>query len=340
MKPATVKELRRGLTPLRQYSQRRHSPGGDNHSMITTNLTKQKFYPSLFAPGLYSLQCVSRVSGSPDVTVYRENLADLIEGSSSQLRRFVNAKLFSHFVLAHDSDKKDVFDKRGKAMKQGGGPEAVPQRMAFKTLTCDTRKLITRSAWLVESPTTCGWFEGHAGQSAAERSNFYVMVDQLIHQAKNDKDREHLYLLSHHIPCANTVLIADLPKTSERTQGVYLDYFKRLRKGWPLQAGHHQAEMVRTFAGCRYAQLVTWVVALRKSDIGVDPSDRFRMTLAGLPAVPRVEMARIFVRALYEKFGLLPGGVECLSEESLVSAEAVMAHHEISKLLVTPMSKI
>lgn len=308
--------------------------------MLTKASHGQPFAASIYVPGLYSLQCISRVSGAPDITVYRESLDTLINNKDSQLKIFAATKRFSRFILAHDLDKLDVYDNRGKRVKLDNPPTPRKQRMLAKAVDCRIGAMVKSAAWLVKNPTVCGVFEGHTHQSAADRSNFYALVDKLINVPGKDADREQLYILTGSTPCVKSALIANLSHTSERTQGSFLDTFKRLRNGWPLSNELHRVELGRTLAGCRYADLSVWSYQLRLQTHPKADAEQFRMTMMALPASLRLCYAGEFTRLLYDHFHLEPGGVEYLQDDLLRSELAKPAAEALASLLASPIRKI
>lgn len=307
--------------------------------MSTHSTPQTRYFRSLFLPGLYALQCVSRVSGAPDVTVYREDLDSLIGGTKgSQMTLMRSHKRFSHFVLRHSLDRADYYDKKGRLIREEAArPVAHVTAMSAAPMRCDNGELAEQTSWLVASPTVCGSFEAHAGQSAAERGNFYTMLDQMLNQAKSDRDREHIYVLSHHSPCPRSVLVADLTKVTERSQSIFLDYFRRLRDGWPLCEKHHKTEMARTLSSCRYGELRRWLKGVRLALSPDEDSVRFDLVLSSVPLRIRYELARVFVEIVYPKFRLAPGGVEQL-EDCDVEARTHEIGAVIDQLLATPIS--
>jgi hypothetical protein len=307
--------------------------------MPTLSNQQQKYFRSIFVPGLYSLQCVSRTSGAPDVTIYRQDLDQLVGGGKgSFLHRMRASKRFEFFILRHSKDRVDFFDGNGRVLPPGHRvPEVMPTSMAKTSVRCDNASLAAQSSWLMPRPTVCGSFEAHAGQSAAERGNFYTMLDQMLNAAKNDNDREHIYVLSHHEPCPRSVLAADLTKVSDRVQGVFLDYYRRFSKGWPICAEHHSTELARTLSSCRYEELRRWLRAVRAL---TDPSDdlsRFEMVLMSLPLSVKFGLARILVREVYSEFTLAEGDVERLSDEVVIARHKEIGA-SVDQLLAIPLS--
>jgi hypothetical protein len=209
--------------------------------------------------------------------------------------------------------------------------------MSASPVRCDNEALVRQSTWLLEQPTICGSFEAHAGQSAAERANFYTMLDQMLNLAENDKHRNHIYVLSHHTPCPRSVLAADLTKVSERAQGVFLDFFRRLQKGWPLCDDHHKTELARTFSSCRYTELRRWLRMIRLRRRPGEDSQRFDLVLMGIPLNIRFSLAQILIHEVYAKIRLIDGGVEQISDEDVLSyVDQIGAR--VDQLLATPMS--
>lgn len=309
--------------------------------MSTPSTSQTRYFRSIFLPGLYALQCVSRVSGAPDVTIYRENLDALVgDTKTSQLALMKAQKRFSFFVLRHTRDRGDCYDKRGRLITvEAEKPASYATAMSALPVRCDNGALARQSTWLLSNPTVCGSFEAHSGQSAADRGNFYTMLDQLLNQARNDKDRENIYVLSHHSPCPRSVLVADLTKTTDRTQELFLDYFRRIQKGWPLHDVHHKTELARTLSSCRYGDLRAWLKGVRmRTTLGEDPH-RFDLVLSSIPLQVRFALAKVFVEVIYQKVMLVEGGVEKISDEDVYQRAAEIGA-AMDHLLATPMSNI
>jgi len=309
--------------------------------MSTPLKSQTRYFRSIFLPGLYALQCVSRVSGAPDVTIYRENLDAIVgDTKTSQLALMKAQKRFSFFVLRHTRDRCDYFDKNGRLITvEAAKPTSCVTAMSTSPLRCDNGALARQSAWLLPTPTVCGSFEAHSGQSAADRGNFYTMLDQILNQARNDKDRENIYVLSHHSPCPRSVLVADLTKTTDRAQELFLDYFRRIQKGWPLHDVHHKTELARTLSSCRYGELRAWLKGVRMRTSASEDPHRFDLVLSSIPLQVRFELARVFVEAIYQKVMLVEGGVEKISDDDVYHRAAEIGA-SVDQLLATPMSNI
>ena len=290
-------------------------------------------------PGLYSLQCVSKTSGAPDVTVYREDLDSLVgPAKTSQLSMMKAQKRFSFFVLRHAVDRCDVYDKKGAIIRDAAGhPESYSTAMSPTPIVCNNAQLAAQSTWLLAVPTVCASFEAHGGQSAAARSNFYTMLDQLLNMAKSDKDREHIYVLSHHSPCPRSVLVADLSKTSEHGQEIFLDYFRRLKNGWPLSPPHHKTELARTLSSCRYEELRRWLHEVRMKTVAGEDPRRLSLILSAIPLRVRFALARAFVDVIYPQVFLPEEGAEQISDED-VYARTEEIGAALDQVMRTPMS--
>ncbi len=273
------------------------------------------------------------------MTIYRQDLDALVGGSAdSAISKMRRQKRFDSFVLRHSKDRSDHYDKRGRLMRPGSQlPEAYPTSMSATPIRCDNKALVQHATWLLPQPTICGSFEAHAGQSAAERVNFYTMLDQMLNLAKNDKDRDFIYVLSHHHPCPRSVLAADMSKVSDRAQGVFLDFFRRLQKGWPLSEEHHKTELARTFSSCRYTELRHWLRAVRRHRRPGEDMQRFDLVLHGIPLNIRFGLAQIFVQEIYPKIRLVEGGIEQVDAEA-VAAYVDQIGSRVDQLLATPMS--
>lgn len=307
--------------------------------MSTHSIPQTKYFRSIFLPGLYALQCVSRTSGAPDVTVYRADLDSLVgPAKTSQLSLMKAQKRFAFFVLRHAVDRCDFYDKKGVLVRDAAShPESYWTTMSPTPVACNNESLAAQSTWLLSAPTVCASFEAHGGQSAAARSNFYTMLDQLLNMAKSDKDREHIYVLSHHSPCPRSVLVADLSKTSAYGQEIFLDYFKRLKNGWPLSPPHHKTELSRTLASCRYVELRRWLQAVRMKTVTDEDPNRLSLILSSIPLRVRFAMARAFVEVVYPKVFLPDEGVEQISDED-VYARAAEIGAALDQVMRTPMS--
>lgn len=304
---------------------------------MSSPATPSKSYrPSLYIPGLYSLQAVSRDAAAPDVTIYRENLDSLLAWK----QEMVTGKRFSHFALRHATDRTDFFDRLGRGLADDVGvPVPQAQPMLAQDLGASRMALLGRVPWLVERPTYCAGFEAHAGCSAATRSNFYTMADRIINLAQADADRVHVYVLGCNLsPYTVSAMVADMSKVTELTQGVFLDCFKRVRSGWPLQAAHHRTELARTLAGCRYTQLCEWLVEVRALTRPSETAARYRLVLGALPNSLRLKLAQVFVDHAYPEFVLEPGGVETLPPEA-VAIIAPRVGPSIDQMLAIPLSK-
>lgn len=309
--------------------------------MSIQSIPQTRYFRSIFLPGLYALQCVSRVSGAPDVTVYRENLTALVgDPKTSQLALMSAQKRFAFFVLLHSVDRADYFDKKGRPISDAARmPVAYATVMTSAEVKCNNDAMVRQSTWLLASPTVCGSFEAHAGQPAVARSNFYTMLDQLVNLAPTDEDRENIYLLSHHSPCPRSVIVADFTQTTTRGQELFLDYFQRLQKGWPLCEKHHKTELARTFASCRYGELRSWLKGVRMRTSDSEDPDRFALVLSSVPLQLRLGLARVFVHAVYAKIKLVTGGVEQISDDDVYNRSAEIGF-AMDQLLATPISKI
>lgn len=311
--------------------------------MPTDRTSAPHYSASIFIPGLYSLQCVSRTSGLPDVTFYRENL-DALVGSKSLLSELKGGKRFAFFVLRQASDKCDFFDKGGRLLVDDPfeKPEPLPRFMSGQALSLKNDDMARHIAWLLPQPTVCGSFEAHAGQSAADRSNFYTMLDQLVNLAPSDKEREHTCVLTQHWPCPRSLLVADLTLAAPRTQEVFLDHFMRIRKGWPLHEQHHRDELARTLASCRFPQLSRWLKTVRMQRNPSEDPERFDLVMASISAQTRLDLATILVRAVYKKFILSAGGVEQMPDDVLIAhADAIGGRVDelLGKPVLMPASK-
>lgn len=307
--------------------------------MSTRSIPHTKYFRSIFLPGLYALQCVSRVSGAPDVTVYREDLDSLVgSAKTSQLSLMKAQKRFAFFVLRHSRDRCDVYDKKGRIIRDTAEhPAAYVTAMSPIPVSCDNASLASQSKWLLAVPTVCASFEAQSGQSAAARGNFYTMLDQLLNLAKSDKDRENIYVLSHHSPCPRSVLVADLSLVTDRAQGIFLDYFRRLQNGWPLSASHHKTELSRTLSGGRYTELRRWLHTIRMRTTQGEDSDRLSLILSAIPLSVRFDLARVFTDVVYPKVFLPDGGIEQISDED-VYARTDELGALLDQVLRTPMS--
>lgn len=309
--------------------------------MSTHQISQTKYFRSIFLPGLYALQCVSRVSGAPDVTIYREDLSSLIGNhETSQMSLMRAQKRFAFFVLRHSRDRCDIYDKKGRFVRDPAErPSAYATMMSPTAVVCDNKRLAAQSTWLLNTPTVCASFEAHTGQSAAARGNFYTMLDQLLNLAPGDKDRAHIYVLSHHSPCPRSVIVADLSRTTECAQGLFLDYFKRLQNGWPLHEAHHKTELARTLASCRYTELRQWLYRICATSGNWDDPDRLALTLSAIPLSVRFELARAFVNVVYPKVFLPDGGIERINDDDVYAMGAEVGT-AIGVVMQTPMSKI
>jgi hypothetical protein len=281
------------------------------------------------------MQAIARDPADPDITIHRESLADTLVWK----QEMVKTRRFSHFSLQHATDRCDFYDRLGRGVATPGNtPRASPQPMSPLTFPPVRMQLVKQVPWLVKLPTYCAGFEAHAGCSAAIRSNFYTMTDRVINMAGSDADREHVYMVgSNSSPHAAAVLIADLTKVSEQTQSVFLDFFQRIRSGWPLQASHHRTEMARTFAGCRYARLSQWLLRVRMRSRPEESKDRFEFLLLSLPNALRLKLAQMFVAAAYQEFTIAAGGVEELSDAALDALVYQLAP-QLDQLLAIPLA--
>lgn len=274
------------------------------------------------------------------MTVYRQDLDLLVGGGKdSFLHRMRASKRFDFFVLRHSKDRVDYFDSKGRLLPKGHRlPEIMPTSMSKAAVRCDNASLAAQSSWLLPLPTVCGSFEAHTGQSAAARGNFYTMLDQMLNLAKNDKDRDHIYVLSHHEPCPRSVLAADLTKVSDRVQGVFLDFYQTFKKGWPISEAHHKTELARTLSSCRYDELRKWLRAVRSMTDPTDDLARFEMVLMSLPLNAKFGLAQIVVQEVYPEFTLAEGGIEQMTDDYIASKFREIGAN-VDQLLATPLSK-
>ncbi len=309
--------------------------------MTTPEIKTQKFFRSITVPGLYSLQCVAMSSGTPDVTVYRSSLDELVGGSAdSEMSRMIKQKRFSYFVLQHSKDRADYYDRAGDLIESASRrPEPYHSEMAPQSYRCDNASLVNQITWLLPTPTICGAFEAHNGQAAVGRANFYTMLDLLINRATKDKERQHIYLLSHHLPCPRSVLVADMSLVSESAQGIFLDCYRRIKNGWPINQEHHKTELARTLATCRYNELRRWLRMVRAARELPDDMDRYELVLNSIALNTKFHLAKIFVGRIYPKFRLMEQGCEHITDQDVLSSANPVGLAVDAFLAQTPISK-
>jgi hypothetical protein len=120
---------------------------------------------------------------------------------------------------------------------------------------------------------------------------------------------------------------------------LFLDYFRRIQKGWPLSDAHHKTELARTFSSCRYAELRQWLRLVRQRRRPEEDLVRFEMVLMGIPLGLRFDLARIFIEEVYLRIRLPAGGVEQIEEVVVVELIDEIGAR-VDRLLATPMSNI
>lgn len=278
---------------------------------------------SLFVQGLHSLQAITKHQETPDVTIYRDGLGNLLE----QLKIFVKAGRFEYFALKKSNDRVEFYDRCGNEIldeQEMPLAEAAVMLPPQQLLTTHS-EVLSQAIPLIKSPTEWAVFEAHAGYAAARRSNYYTMLDQVLGFLRymganrvSDKDRAHVYVLESYLyPWAVSILVVDLDQASVRTQELYKKYINWIQKGWPLHERHHRAELERTLAGCRYDRLSNWLTNVRMIRHPSEDEMRFQFVLQSIPLRLRSELAGIFVDKAYPKFWLTPGGVEELSDENV-----------------------
>ncbi len=306
--------------------------------MSTPKKSPSKTYrPSLYVPGLYSMQAIARDETNPDITIHREHFSALLVWK----QEMVVTRRFSHFAMRHATDRSDFYDRLGRGIADPDlMPRPAPQQMTAQSMPASRSELADQAPWLVISPAYCAGFESHAGCSAADRANYYTMTDLLLNCAGDDRDREHIYVLgSNATVCETSVIIMDLTQVTDRTQGVFFERYKRVSAGWPIHSPHYRSELARTFASCRYDQLIKWLADVRMLTRPGENRERFEFVLASLPPPLRFKLASAFVSHVFNEFTLAPGQPEGLTEHAIPEkAWAIGPQLDALLSVRTPMS--
>ncbi len=303
---------------------------------------KKPYRSSLFVQGLHSLQAITKHQETPDVTIYRDSLGNLLE----QMKIFVKAERFEYFALKRSNDRVEFYDRLGDEILDEQKMPLAEAAVMLPPQQLNTThvEVLNQAKPLIKVPTEWVVFEAHAGYSAAGRSNYYTMLDQVLGFGKytgtdrvTDRDRAYVYVLESYLyPCAVSILVVDLDQASVRTQELYKKYIVRTQKRWPLYEPHHRTELERTLAGCRYARLSNWLTNVRMIRHPSEDEMRFQLVLQSIPLRLRSELAGIFVDKAYQKFWLTPGGVEELSDEA-VRMISDQVGELMDQLLVKPL---
>lgn len=208
--------------------------------------------PSL--PGLYMMQALSSDAGIPNVTQYHRTPEPAVEW----MKHLAKKKLFDAYALYSLEDKYDIYTKNGKAV---GTQFSITFKGLFSegyfTEEVDYDAYVASAKEILGPEVTCiTWAERRVYASSVGHSNMAVVERQMITGA-SDKDLEHIYYVdSIASGCRVEGWFTDLSKVSETLVNQYLDRYKLLSKGWPLDKADHLQKLAYHMITLRPEQIL------------------------------------------------------------------------------------
>jgi predicted nucleic acid-binding protein len=279
--------------------------------------------PAPWLPGLYSMQAVGK-RGLPDVTVYRQNVEDVLAWKVKESARGV----FSKFLLRHAADAWDVYEEDGKleCLCSDVVGRKIPESQVGTLANCELLEaeavsvVGSHAARIVHA-------ESHAYASVVDHSNYGWVLRNMIRDA-SEKDLRHIYVVESHTYDRRVAgVYADVTGLSAKAQNQFLDAYHALTTRTPLD----KEDYVRLFMGRTAALRVDYLsdVCARAGEIsGLDEEEILSIRLS--VGCRGEEFRRELVSKLLNLTGSristsVAGAAEKLDEEALkdVASEVV-----------------
>lgn len=282
-------------------------------------------------PGLCSLQAVGS-GGSPDVTAYRNS-----SGAAARwMQILVGRGGFDHYLLRFSACGWDVYDGDGKfeVKHRSHPPENQPrQRELDEVVDVDRGALLAeaRATLFDDGLSLLACAEGHAGASAADHSNYVLVLRRLIMEAGPD-DLPHFYVVdSRAHRCRASGIYARVDKLSRAVQDAYLDRYKWLANSWPLVPDSHVDMLADRIAKTRMNFMMDLIAQCgRNMPHESVTSAQAKWAIAPLGA--RYRFARHVVSTLKEGLLFAPGAAEVF-DSAVVEARGALALKGFQTLL-------
>lgn len=210
--------------------------------------------PAFYLPDLYTMQALSSDAGIPHVTQYHRTPEPAVEWMKDMAKK----NLFDAYALYSLDNQYDIYTKNGKAVGR-------QYSITFKGLFMegylmegvDYDAYVASAKEILGPEVTCiTWAERRVDASSVGHSNMAVVARQMITGAF-DKDLEHIYYVdSIASGCCVEGWFMDVSKVSERLRNQYLDRYKWLSKGWPLDKAHHLQKLAFHMITLRPGQIL------------------------------------------------------------------------------------
>lgn len=172
----------------------------------------------------------------PSVTVYRATEQDIVKWMRTS--RFPNLE---GYYLRRDLNDVSRYDRDGKIIAKITEPTYPAGPELEHSITVNHHSLLqeARSVLRNDNLSLIVSVEDHAGASAADHSNFVIICRRMLIEAE-PADLRHFYVVeSRQWECRVTGIYADVGALSSAMQDAYIDRYRWLANGWPLNSQHH-----------------------------------------------------------------------------------------------------
>lgn len=208
---------------------------------LTTDSLVWTLRPAPYLPGLYCMQALSSDAGIPNIAQYHRTPEAAVEW----MAHLADKKLFDAYALRLLGYDHDIYTNNGKA---AGRQFSITFNglywEGYDTEEVDYDAYVASAKEILGPEVTCITRADHRlNASSVSHSNMAVVARQMITGAF-DKDLEHIYHVdSIASGCRVEGWFMDVSKVSERLRNQYLDRYKWLSKGWPLDKAHHMQKL-------------------------------------------------------------------------------------------------
>ena len=188
--------------------------------------------PAPLLDGLFSMQAMGSDPTDPYVTIYRRDAASAIPW----INNIGEHKQFPCYLLRSKSDHWTLFISIEENPHCPVSCPITEAKNCSEVVSVDRGALLQEARDLIGDPdiTLLACSEGHAGASAADRSNFNVTCRRMIGDA-SPADLEQFYVFDSRMwPCPVTGVFANVSKLSTKMQDVLLDRYVWIKESWPL----------------------------------------------------------------------------------------------------------
>lgn len=217
--------------------------------------------PAPILPGFIATQALSKDGIPPNITQYHREL----ESALRWLNRIAKKGIFDAFLMGRPSCHWFVFDRHGQKIETR--KRITPEEGVFKDLHQPLQVSLleyieSMQEILGESVYPMTFAVHHALASSVGHSNTQVITHSMIMNA-SDEDLDHVYFADGIVDgCRAQGWFMDTDAVSEELMDKYLDRYKWLSKGWPLDNKHHAQTLAYRMATFRPQQVVETLVGI------------------------------------------------------------------------------